>query len=1155
MKLSGLLPPIRGLPETQALLHALERSEKAGTVVIESAKAALIAVMAEKQGSCVLIVTSTPDKALKVKEELAYWLSNERALSAFPEREPMPYERLLPDRESVRERLLTLERLLGRADGPLVVVASVRALAQRTLTVEEMAEATISLAVGEEAEPDKLLARLAGMGYEIVPLVEEPGQTSRRGGILDVFAPTAERPVRIEMLGRRVESMRPFDPTDQRSSGRLESATFGPAREMLLPSEEARRLREAVDLSSSEPKTKAHYEEELSNLADGVTFPTLDLYVPFLAKGSFFDHLLDDALLILDEPAEIRSHLDEMAEQAKEFHDDLTERGELPEGMPEPHMPAPEVLERIEGFGRTLTVSRWASGPESGEMPFGVPQAYGGRLRTLATEIAEAEKQGQRIVMVSQQAERLAALAKEQGIEVERVEGVGEPPKADRLAIVRGSVSGGWRLGADGNVALTLLTDSEIFGFTKQRRSQPRQRLNRDAFLSQLSKGDYVVHIDHGIARFAGLIRRSFEDRETEYLELHYAEGDKLFVPTDQLDRVSRYVGPGDHTPALTRLSSQEWARTKERVRRATAELARELLDLYATREMLRGHASSPDTPWQQELEASFPYVETPDQIVTIRDVKADMERPQPMDRLICGDVGYGKTEIAIRAAFKAVMDERQVAVLVPTTVLAQQHGRTFGERLAGFPIRVEVLSRFKSDEEQRRVIEELAQGNVDIIIGTHRLLQKDVQFKNLGLLIIDEEQRFGVAHKEHLKKMRTDVDVLTLSATPIPRTLYMALGSIRDVSTMETPPEERLPIKTYVSESDDRLIREAVMREMERGGQVYFVHNRVQGIEHIAERLRRIVPEASFTVAHGQMPEHQLEAAMLEFSEGTTDVLVCTTIIESGLDIPNVNTIIINQANRLGLAQLYQLRGRVGRGAERAYAYLLYDRNARLTDTAQKRLQTIFEATELGAGFQIAMRDLEIRGAGNLLGAEQSGRMAAVGLDLYTRLLAEQVERMRALRSGKMPKPALAPPASITLPIAAYIPEDYIGDLNQRLAVYQRLAGLTAVEQVNEIEKELQDRFGKAPELVLNLLYVAALRILAQQAGVESIGTEGEQLVIRANEKKELPREKLRRELAGKATVGRTQLRFDFRAGDDRWKGRLYEVLQAVAEAGKAAA
>ncbi|HSP54019.1 MAG TPA: transcription-repair coupling factor, partial [Dehalococcoidia bacterium] len=615
-----------------------------------------------------------------------------------------------------------------------------------------------------------------------------------------------------------------------------------------------------------------------------------------------------------------------------------------------------------------------------------------GQLRKLVNELAARAPADARVTVVSQQGQRLAELLAEEGAGAAVTERVTSEPA--RLNLVQGSLTEGWRY-SDTGLTLSLMTDTEVFGFVKQRRVPARKAINREAFLAELTPGTHVVHIDHGIARFAGLIRMTVDGNEREYLELHYAEGDKLFVPTDQLDRVSRYIGPSDRMPRPTRLGSGDWQRAKARAKRAVAALAQELLVLYAAREVLPGHAFPPDNPWQAELEASFPYIETPDQAAAITAVKGDMETPRPMDRLVCGDVGYGKTEVAIRAAFKAVMDGRQVAVLVPTTVLAQQHFETFSERLAAFPVTVDVLSRFRSDAEQKQIVERLAEGGVDIIIGTHRLIQKDVSFKELGLIIIDEEQRFGVAHKEYLKKMRREVDALTLSATPIPRTLYMAMGGIRDMSTMETPPEERLPIKTYVSEFDDRLVREAISRELERGGQVYFVHNRVHNIEMIAEKVRDAVPEARVHIGHGQMDEKLLAHAMDDFTHGRTDVLVCTTIIESGLDIPNVNTIIINQADRLGLGQLYQLRGRVGRGAHRAYAYLMYDKRGRLTETARQRLQTIFEATELGAGFQIALRDLEIRGAGNLLGAEQSGYMAAIGFDLYVKLLSGAVERM----------------------------------------------------------------------------------------------------------------------------------------------------------------
>jgi len=726
---------------------------------------------------------------------------------------------------------------------------------------------------------------------------------------------------------------------------------------------------------------------------------------------------------------------------------------------------------------------------------------------------------------------------------------VESPLPAGALAVVHGSLPDGWSVRSDSRW-LTLLTDAEVFGFVKQRRFTRPPAGRRIDFLAELSPGDFVVHIEHGIGQFAGLTHLASDGQEREYMEVRYAEGDRLFVPTDQVDRVSRYVGPGDQRPTLTRLGTQEWRRAKERVKRAVRHLARELLALYAARQVLEGHAFAADTPWQQELEGSFPYVETPDQAAAMQEVKLDMGSVRPMDRLVCGDVGYGKTEIAIRGAFKAVMDGMQVAMLVPTTVLAQQHYQTFCERLAGFPVRVEMLSRFRSDREQRDVVRDLAAGSVDIVIGTHRLLQRDVGFRNLGLVIIDEEQRFGVAHKERLKQMRQQVDALTLSATPIPRTLHMALGGIRDMSVMDTPPEDRLPIKTYVLEFDEHIAREAILRELERRGQVYFVHNRVYSIEAIAERVRRLVPEAEVAVAHGQMPEDQLERVMLDFARGAIDVLVCTTIIESGLDIPNVNTIIINQADRLGLAQLYQLRGRVGRGASRAYAYLFYDRHHSLTEPAQKRLQAIFEATELGAGFQIALRDLEIRGAGNLLGSEQSGHIGAVGFDLYTRLLADAVEELKALQRGeKPPVPSTAlPPLAIDLPLVAHIPESYAPDLNLRLALYQRMTRVQHPQDVDDMTQELRDRFGPLPEPVHTLLYVVRLRALAREAGVQSIQTEDGQIVLRMMHGQRLPQERLRRQLADAAWVGPTSVRLSQARLREGWRDALLGVMSMLA-------
>jgi transcription-repair coupling factor (superfamily II helicase) len=650
---------------------------------------------------------------------------------------------------------------------------------------------------------------------------------------------------------------------------------------------------------------------------------------------------------------------------------------------------------------------------------------------------------------------------------------------------------------------------------------------------------------------------------EREYLVLEYAGGDRLYVPTERIDRVSRYIGSGDQAPHLSRLRTPEWQRTKNRVKESVAEIAQELLDLYAAREVAPGFAFSADSLWQQELEASFPYMETPDQIEAIMTVKEDMEKAKPMDRLICGDVGYGKTEIALRAAFKAVMDNKQVAILVPTTVLAQQHFLTFTERLQTFPLRVEMLSRFCPPEKEREVLEGLAHGTVDICIGTHRLLQKDVMFKDLGLAIIDEEQQFGVVQKEKLKQIRREVDTLALSATPIPRTLHMSLTGIRDMSIVGTPPEERLSVQTYVGAYDAALVRQVALRELERNGQVFFVHNRVQTIALAASKLQHLVPEARIAIAHGRMPEEQLEKVMTDFIAGKYDILVTTTIIQLGLDMPNVNTLIIDRADRFGLAQLYQLRGRVGRGINQAYAYLFFDEGRQLTPQAHKRLRTIFEATELGSGFAIAMKDLEIRGAGNLLGVKQSGHIAALGFDLYCQLLAETVEELKASSSnlslegrgigeGGIGKSLIASEAKelpgISLPLDAHIPEEYVSNLNTRLSLYHRLAKVEYIEEVEDVAREFQDRFGALPEPVKNLLYIVKIKVLAMKAKVSSISTQGRQIVIKPQGAviASGAKQSLSRHYNSAVKIGATQIKLDTRLLGDRWTEVLEEILSS---------
>jgi transcription-repair coupling factor (superfamily II helicase) len=881
-----------------------------------------------------------------------------------------------------------------------------------------------------------------------------------------------------------------------------------------------------------------------------------------VVTGSVFDYLGGDALLVLDDPEGIELAVTRLNEETQELRAIKIKSGELPEDFPSPYLTWEELESQMKERHR-LALATWDAAQGSGRaLPFIRAQSYGNQLERFLKTAKQMVEQSQRVFIVSHQANRLAELLQKEDIHTLPSSQIEQIPPPGSITVLQGSLDGGWLL----DDRLTLITDAELFGFVKQPRAGRKRPIPHQWFLPQLAPGDYVVHIDHGIARFHGLARMSSEGIEREYLVLEYAAGDRLYVPTERIDRVSRYIGAGDQAPHLSRLRTPEWQRTKNRVKESVAEIAQELLDLYAVREVAPGFAFSADSLWQQELEASFPYMETPDQIEAIMTVKEDMEKAKPMDRLICGDVGYGKTEIALRAAFKAVMNNKQVAILVPTTVLAQQHFMTFTERLQTFPLRVEMLSRFCPPEKEREVLEGLANGTVDICIGTHRLLQKDVTFKDLGLAIIDEEQQFGVVQKEKLKQIRKEVDTLALSATPIPRTLHMSLTGIRDMSIVGTPPEERLSVQTYVGGYDAALVRQVVLRELERNGQVFFVHNRVQSIAWAARKLQDLVPEARIAIAHGRMPEEQLEKVMTDFIAGKYDILVTTTIIQLGLDMPNVNTLIIDRADRFGLAQLYQLRGRVGRGINQAYAYFFFEEGKQLTPQAYKRLRTIFEATELGSGFGIAMKDLEIRGAGNLLGVKQSGHIAALGFDLYCQLLAEAVEELKAsspslslegrgIGEGGIRKSVIASEAkqspSISLPLAAHIPEEYISNLNTRLSLYHRLAKVEHIEEVADIAQEFEDRFGPLPEPVENLLYIVKIKVLATGAKVSSVSTQGRQIVIKPQTVDFLlkirgARGVISKYLDGAVKIGATQIKLDTRLLGDRWTEVLEEILSS---------
>ncbi len=986
----------------------------------------------------------------------------------------------------------------GQRDGGTpIVVASAAAAAARTVALSEFAASRHEVKQGAQINLMEMLARWSKMGYRREHLVEVPGTMSHRGGILDVFPPNSELPVRIELLGNRAESIRFFDPRTQRSLRTVPSVEIVAAAENAWP-----------------------------------------------ATGTLMTYLPNDSLVVQADAEGIEAALDGVGPAADGVPD--------PDGGSDSDRPGESCLRYSEFAAQVrrarhlLTLSRWsAAGTESDTAMFTSLASYGGQLKPFVAETRKLAAEGYRVLIVSQQASRISEALEEEDILASPLQNIEHLPPRGSVTLVHGSLPEGWSLARE----LAVFTDGEVFGFFKQPSPARRPAPPGRSIMLDLSPGDYAVHLDHGIARFHGMKKVRVGDVEREYMTLEYAAGDMLYVPTDQADRVSRYVGSSGDPPALSRLGTQEWSRAKQRVRESARDMAEELLKLYATREVLPGFAFSPDTVWQQELEVSFPYTETPDQVEAVRQVKEDMEKPKPMDRLVCGDVGYGKTEIALRAAFKAVMDQKQVAVLVPTTVLAQQHFNTFRQRLARYPVNVEMLSRFRSEKEMEATVEGLRNGTVDIVIGTHRLLQKDVSFKDLGLLVVDEEQRFGVGHKERLKHLRREVDVLTLTATPIPRTLHMSLVGVRDMSTLETPPEERLPIRTYVSDYNETLVRDAILRELGRQGQVFFVHNRVQTIGRVARRLKEIVPEAEIAYGHGQMKEERLEGVMLDFYQGKTDVLVCTSIIESGLDIPNANTIIVSESDKLGLAQMYQLRGRIGRSSTRAYAYFLYSKGKRLTPAAEKRLQTIFEASELGAGFRIAMKDLEIRGAGNLLGAEQSGHIAAVGFDLYCQMLSESIKQMRALQSGQEPAEvfkAQAPSVVLDLPLTAYIPDSYVPDLTTRLDIYKRLARAADQAEAGQVGEELVDRFGKLPKPVENLLYLLNVKLLAGQLGVESINKEQEQIVIRFGEGHGLDRLKLPAPEKW-LKVGTSQIRLDLRYLTQRWQKAIEDVLIRV--------
>ena len=1171
--LHGLLPILRDHDAYRELTTQLGTGDpRRHPFGIAAAARSYVAAALAEEGHPVLLLTAKVDTARQLLEQMRSWLGDRESdrVLFFADPDALPFERIPWSRETRQGRLTALVALAqwgrpGAPPLPPVVVASVRSLMQRTVPTGLFQRTLRTLRRGDIIELHALLERWLKAGYQNATLVEEPGTFSRRGGIIDIWPPNETYPVRIELWGDEVDSLRRFDPASQRTlpAGLVERVLIGPGSEAIMErGKAAAEALKTVDSSSCHPPAQYELERDGDQLASETTFRGIEFYLPYLypQPATLLDYLPDDTLVLIDAAADLAAVALDLEGQALQVQKDLVKSGDLPHGFARAHLTWDELRPRLEqsrpivlGQGK-LDGYVTSVGSALGRLFHAGPR-WGGQLKRVVEQVEEVQATGSRVVMVTRQAARLADLFQEHGHPIGVHLDLPQTPPAASISLVQGQFDEGWRFG-NGVSDLEVLTDTEVFGWGKARTRRSHQpRANApESFFADIHPGDHVVHIEHGIGRFIGLVKLTVDGIERDYLQVDYAQNDRLYVPVHQADRLARFVGPGDAAPALNRLGTADWGQVKARAKRAVAEIADDLLVLYVRRETLAGHAFSPDTEWQHEMEAAFPYVETEDQFVAIEAVKEDMERSRPMDRLVCGDVGYGKTEVALRAAFKAIMDGMQVAVLVPTTVLAQQHFKTFSERLKPFPVTVMTLSRFRTPRQQQEAIDGLASGQVDVVIGTHRLLSKDVVFKNLGLLIVDEEQRFGVSHKERIKQMRALVDVLTLTATPIPRTLYMSLTGVRDLSTIDTPPEERLPIQTTIGFHDDTLVRNAILRELDRNGQVFFVHDRVHGIEQIAARLRKLVPEARIGVGHGQMPERELEQTMMAFAEYQFDVLVCTTIIESGLDIPNANTIVINRADTFGLAQLYQLRGRVGRGAVRAYAYLLHDKYKSLSIDARRRLEAIQEASDLGAGFRIAMHDLEIRGAGELLGARQHGHIAAVGFDLYVRLLAQAVEELRD--QGKLPAGAtfdmsalvdpMGPGVQLDLPLDAGIPAGYIAADPLRLQLYRRIASLRTPGEIDDMHQELTDRFGPPPSEVENLLFQVKVKVMALRAGVTSIGRDSNQLVVRSEAVGRLRRERLQYQLGRNAHVGANALWIAI-DGAEAWRQNLLICLDIL--------
>ena len=1160
--LDPLVTHLADAPDIQLVCQYLREHQAVRLNVLNSAKPAIVSVLGRILQSSAVWITPTERDAQEFAAELSLWTSPSRVLR-FPSRNQIPYAREGVSTRASIERISTLISLAD-SDHPKIVVTSITALAERTLSSQDLLRGPGLLRCEDQVDLSNLLTTLSSSGYQLTSLVEKPGDFSRRGGIIDVYTPTANNPVRIEFFGDLIESIREFSLVDQRSKEGKQEVYLPPSSEWFASPTAMRSL--ADKISGAED---LQTQEDEALLRSGI-LSSPGRYGPLVLSSTLLDHIDSSTIIFAELRDDLQTQLIALDENASQRRNTLATSGEFSSQIPLPHVVGESLLAALWNYPNRVEFDPWLSGSDKNQLhlDFQSLEPFNGRLSEVAKNITRRLVRGDRVVSFTTQAQRLKEELDLENLTLEVESALVDKVEISEARLIQGSAPKGWsKQLADGE--LVFQTDREILGVRHGAIPAVKKTDVSHYSLDGISPGEYVVIAEFGVARFIGIIKRRVDQVDRDYLEMRFADDGKLFLPTDRPLRISKYIGPTARVPRLTHLGTGEWNKTRVRARNAVEVVAGQYLSLYAARSVKPGYAFSPDGEWQHELESAFPYVETIDQLEAIAAVKKDMETPKPMDRLICGDVGFGKTEIAIRAAFKAVMDGFQVVLLCPTTVLAQQHFNSFRERMAGFPVHIEMLSGFRTAKEARQIAAKVKAGEIDILIGTHRILEhshrvvdplvidelndkeekpepdttvldpeipkrvRGVDFSNLGLAIIDEEQRFGVTHKDKLKEIRFEVDVLTLSATPIPRTLHMALAGIRDMSRVESAPLGRQSILTYVLGWDTEILQTAIRREIARGGQVYLVHNRVKTIDAFADEIRNLVPEARILVGHGQMPKWHLESVMREFIDLNADVLISTTIIESGLDISNVNTILIDRAQSLGLSQLYQLRGRVGRSDQQAYAYLFH--HGSMTDIQQQRLTAIFESSELGSGLRVAQRDLELRGAGNLLGSQQSGHIAAIGLDLYMDMLAEAVERLKAdLEGGKLElreirqRQEALRAIKISLPTSGDIPDSFIPDIDERLSLYMRISMVTSLVTLEELEREIRDRYGVIPERLLTYFLLIKIRLMAYAAKLTAITHGGGKTVLESDPRAPFSGRKLSTDLPRSSKVGHLQMEIE---------------------------